>query len=413
MSDDSIARGRSRRTKTDKGGKLAALEKLRKAKAAGEKHKYEVEEEKVVYDVVDENEYSSIVKQRQDDDWIVDDDGAGYVEDGREIFDDDLTEADAMENKRKKDVKEKKKNPNIVRPGTKPKANIKTMFMNQATTGGSKKKAEKDVSLANDDLLGDLMEELHKGPASNAIRPMPVKLKKKTPGSAKSPYNPFSTKTPPPRVKPLPPSQIKSIKQEPVDPPVPTPPRIKKIKSLPKPNIPDPEPDMEDFDEVDGMDVDVVKKETDIADTSDMVDFQDIDFNEDVEEVLMPLRSIFLFGKVWIESAKTHRYNLKSGEDTGFEVNMMDKVTKNYAFEKSEVPVESEYLEIRYSSRNITVGNENERSWLAGFEMPSYQIYIVMQQLEIIGAACLIHNSFSMDKPAPKTPFQQHFSDRR
>ncbi|KAJ8309966.1 hypothetical protein KUTeg_011831 [Tegillarca granosa] len=576
MSDDSIARGRSRRTKTDKGGKLAALEKLRKAKAAGEKHKYEVEEEKVVYDVVDENEYSSIVKQRQDDDWIVDDDGAGYVEDGREIFDDDLTEADAMENKRKKDVKEKKKNPNIVRPGTKPKANIKTMFMNQATTGGSKKKAEKDVSLANDDLLGDLMEELHKGPASNAIRPMPVKLKKKTPGSAKSPYNPFSTKTPPPRVKPLPPSQIKSIKQEPVDPPVPTPPRIKKIKSLPKPNIPDPEPDMEDFDEVDGMDVDVVKKETDIADTSDMVDFQDIDFNEDVEEVkqtkpasvktqenmtmvrpkseqleAIPLEtiatgwdtyklesnnnqsevmtdiqvdtsqlplvtneageqvlrfywldayedpynnpgSIFLFGKVWIESAKTHvsccltvknierkvfvlprptRYNLKSGEDTGFEVNMMDvytefneriaekykikkfkskKVTKNYAFEKSEVPVESEYLEIRYSadipplpsdlkgetfshSRNITVGNENERSWLAGFEMPSYQIYIVMQQLEvfitkpefitvindssipppplIIGAACLIHNSFSMDKPAPKTPFQQHFSD--
>ena len=32
-----------------------------------------MEEEKNVYDIVNEDEYSEIVRQRQDDDWIVDD----------------------------------------------------------------------------------------------------------------------------------------------------------------------------------------------------------------------------------------------------------------------------------------------------------------------------------------------------
>ena len=32
-----------------------------------------MEEEKNVYDIVNEDEYSELVRQRQDDDWIVDD----------------------------------------------------------------------------------------------------------------------------------------------------------------------------------------------------------------------------------------------------------------------------------------------------------------------------------------------------
>lgn len=38
---------------------------------------------------------------------------------------------------------------------------------------------QKDVSLANDDLLGDLMEELHQGPSEGMMKPLPIKLKKK------------------------------------------------------------------------------------------------------------------------------------------------------------------------------------------------------------------------------------------
>jgi len=85
---ESLAATRSRRTKSDKHGRFAALQKFKEAKATGKKFNYEVGEVQNVYEMVAEDEYVEEVNKKRDSAWIVDDDG-GYVEDGREIFDDD------------------------------------------------------------------------------------------------------------------------------------------------------------------------------------------------------------------------------------------------------------------------------------------------------------------------------------
>lgn len=91
-----IGASRSRREKKEKVGRKSALEQIKRAKK-GEKVKYEVgcmsavatrhlccssvltlpcyqvEEFTSVYEEVDEEQYSKMVRERQDDDWIIDD----------------------------------------------------------------------------------------------------------------------------------------------------------------------------------------------------------------------------------------------------------------------------------------------------------------------------------------------------
>lgn len=71
--------------------KADSLAKIRQLK--GKKNKYQLKEEAPVYDEIDEDEYCNLVVKRQKEDWIVDD-GLGYVEDGREIFDDEHMSSD-------------------------------------------------------------------------------------------------------------------------------------------------------------------------------------------------------------------------------------------------------------------------------------------------------------------------------
>lgn len=70
--------------------RAAKLAELRALRAAGKTRlsTYKVEEEEQIYDEVDEEGYKNVVRNRLDqDDFIVDDNGEGYADDGREEWD--------------------------------------------------------------------------------------------------------------------------------------------------------------------------------------------------------------------------------------------------------------------------------------------------------------------------------------
>jgi DNA polymerase alpha subunit A len=70
----------------------AKLAELRALRASGRKRlaTYEVEDQGSIYDEVDEEGYKKVVRQRLDqDDFVVDDNGQGYADDGREVWNDD------------------------------------------------------------------------------------------------------------------------------------------------------------------------------------------------------------------------------------------------------------------------------------------------------------------------------------
>ncbi len=68
------------------------LAQIRALRAAGKTgfYAYEVEEAESIYETVDDEAYKKVVRSRLDqDDFVVDDNGAGYADDGREDWQDE------------------------------------------------------------------------------------------------------------------------------------------------------------------------------------------------------------------------------------------------------------------------------------------------------------------------------------
>ena len=89
---------RARRTGTKKQSREAVRAALRAAREGGaaRSDQWEAKEEKDVYEQVTEQEYADLVrKRRQNEDFVVDDDGLGYFDDGEEHFGED--EAEGLE----------------------------------------------------------------------------------------------------------------------------------------------------------------------------------------------------------------------------------------------------------------------------------------------------------------------------
>ncbi|MXQ98482.1 hypothetical protein E5288_WYG002238 [Bos mutus] len=432
----SLVASRSRREKKSKKGRQQALERLKRAKA-GEKYKYEVEDFTSVYEEVDEEQYSKLVQARQDDDWIVDDDGIGYVEDGREIFDDDL-EDDALDSHEKgKDNKACNKDKRTVKRAavTKPN-NIKSMFIASA----GRKTVDKAVDLSKDDLLGDILQDLNTEAAPSGKTTPPASRREPSLTPAPLTCAEFAGEPGPPLCtddkeesgamefedgdfdEPMEAEEVdvepvaaKTLCQErePAEEAKHKADSGKGTTSSSASFLPDVscwDMDQEDDSSFSALEVQVDSSHLPLvkgADEEQVFQFYWLDAYED------PYSQpgvVFLFGKVWIESAETHMFewvkmkidldwvsgsqedliyryffplplpalsmgkqkvDLNTGKESGTPVTMKDVydefdekiaakykimkfkskvVEKNYAFEIPDVPEKSEYLEVRYSA---------------------------------------------------------------
>ncbi|KAM7301016.1 DNA polymerase alpha catalytic subunit [Ixodes scapularis] len=188
---DSFVKNRAKRSRPDKAGRFAALERLKQVKG-GIRSKYELKEEVSVYEEVDEKEYSRLVQKRQEEDWIIDDGGAGYVEDGREIFDDDIGDTDDAPRKEASGTKNKYRPPSSKKVAAPKAGTIAAMFSAQP-----KKKAEKEINLNDDQLLDNILQSVDRqssGPSMSTAFVLTPKAPRKSAGSSalKSPANPFA-----------------------------------------------------------------------------------------------------------------------------------------------------------------------------------------------------------------------------
>ncbi|KAL4880462.1 DNA polymerase family B-domain-containing protein [Aspergillus karnatakaensis] len=151
----------------------AKLAELRALRASGKKRlsTYEVEEQGDIYEEVDDEGYKKIIRGRLDeDDFVVDDNGEGYADDGREVWneqtarysdesDDDELPARSKAAKRKREEEKQRKE--------KMNNGISKYFNSGAAAAVPK---PKPVATAEDDaFLADLLGEVDTNVVSNKI----------------------------------------------------------------------------------------------------------------------------------------------------------------------------------------------------------------------------------------------------
>lgn len=74
------------------------MAELRALRASGKKRlsTYEIEDQGDIYDEVDDDGYKKVIRNRLDqDDFVVDDNGAGYADDGREVWNENTVDYDS------------------------------------------------------------------------------------------------------------------------------------------------------------------------------------------------------------------------------------------------------------------------------------------------------------------------------
>ncbi|PSN66770.1 DNA polymeras-like protein alpha catalytic subunit [Corynespora cassiicola Philippines] len=168
--------------------RASKLAELRALRAAGKTRlsTYEVAEEEQLYDEVDEEGYKKVVRSRLDqDDFIVDDNGDGYVDDGREEWDGDHpgyhhagseseeeerpAKGKAAKRKREEDKEKQEKINN----------GISKYFNAQNTAKAPKPKPV--ATAADNDFMNDLLGEIDTNlPRRSAPRPVKNESRRKT-----------------------------------------------------------------------------------------------------------------------------------------------------------------------------------------------------------------------------------------
>ncbi|KAF2107902.1 DNA polymeras-like protein alpha catalytic subunit [Lophiotrema nucula] len=170
--------------------RAAKLAELRALRAAGKTRlsTYEVAEEEQLYDEVDEEGYKKVVRDRLDrDDFIVDDNGEGYADDGREEWEGEqrghryaATDSEEEEDRPARGKAAKRKREEDEKKQEKINNGINKYFSSKATTKAPKPKpvatAEDDAFMA--DLLGEVDTNTRR--ATPRIRTVKTESRRKT-----------------------------------------------------------------------------------------------------------------------------------------------------------------------------------------------------------------------------------------